>query len=711
MTPGGDRFNFLPPTAAYDYVPSPSIDAFLSNPDRRLTEEGDRREYGAVVFVEYLDDRFGADFIRQSYLLLDDGDDDRDPIQIVSDLMGHLDSTYSWDPTHYGEMLPDFWSAVYLQSRANAAEPNMRWDDVHVEDWRDALTSAKTAGDAFSLLMERPHRAVPDGLAVPAEGDAHVGGLDIEPGGAVFVDVAPEPGFDGNLVVTVDVPAHATQAEVRVLPYHNDNYPFLCASGSTSEVQAGGPYPSGTYETTIEISEACPDATVVVAHIDPTSDDTITAALEVAFEDTTPSDPYDPGDLDTGFGGHGWVSDPTAETQQILQLEDGTVVAAGPSPDGSTAWVTRYTPEGLAGPAWGNDTVNGHGVTVLTGHEEILDLIEYSTSSENYIGVLARSSNDHVYVSVLDAGGDLVTDFSDNGTAFIPGPGDYDAHTLLLADGGLIVVGNTASGCGFAARFDLDGELDTAFDTDGVVHVPCATHDAVHPALHGSTFGALVESGTPWAISYRRFQGHNDTAHHWDFTMIVATPIDAGTGAIGSEELLYETADTGTGRIAFDSVHHDLTVAVSADTPFTPGGWLVSRVDTAAWTLDTLFSTDGHLSLYPDIGDSIVLDIVYQDDDDSTYLLVEDSSGDRSVVRVSYMGAFDSGYTGDGHATAGDVPFRPASLAAGVNPETSVGYIWAAGSCTASVTACGGCDTACTGPDYGPGAIARYPIA
>ena len=295
------------------------------------------------------------------------------------------------------------------------------------------------------------------------------------------------------------------------------------------------------------------------------------------------------------------------------------------------------------------------------------DLIEFTTGSQRYIGVLARSINDAVYVSVLDQGGDLVEDFSANGTAVMPGAGSYDADTLVFVDDGLIVVGNTTSGCGFAARFGLDGDLDATFDTDGIAHIPCVDYSSEHPTLAGATFGAFVDSGNIWAISYRNFDGHPDTAHHQDFTMVMATPINPGTGATGTEHDLYETPDFAPGRIAFHASSNRLVIASDGDTPFTPGGWLVAHVDTTTWTRDTSFGTGGLMSLYPDIGDSNVLDVVWQDTDLSTYLLVEDTAGDRSVIRVNSFGSFVSGYGTSGHATVGDEPFRPSALAAGSN--------------------------------------------
>ena len=255
--PSGDRFRFLAFTPTpYFYDPPPDIDVFLSRPTggsprRTIIGSTGRLRSWSISMTGSVPTSSGSRICSSTKATTG--------IRSRSSVTCWVMSTApTWDPTHFGEVLPDFWSAVYLLSRANSTEPNLRWDDIHVEDWRRALTStARTAGDAFSL-KERPHRVVAGGLAVSAEGDAHVNDLDIQAGGAVFVDVAPGAGFDGNLNVTVDVPTHGSQAEVRVMPYHNDEYPLLCASGSISQVQGGTPDSSGTYETTIESAKRAP---------------------------------------------------------------------------------------------------------------------------------------------------------------------------------------------------------------------------------------------------------------------------------------------------------------------------------------------------------------------------------------------------------------------------------------------------------------------
>src|ERR1019366_7376075 len=164
------------------------------------------------------------------------------------------------------------------------------------------------------------------------------------------------------------------------------------------------------------------------------------------------------GSLDTSFGTGGIVATPSIEdvpfTAITLQTDGKIVAVAG----GFTAYVVRYTINGVLDSTFG------------TGGVVTLNFINGPSAS----GVLVQPDGkilvaDHDLFRFL-SDGQFDTSFGSGGTARTAG---YPATGLALLPNGKILVASSFSGTsGFISQYDSNGSLDTTFGIGGQLASP-----------------------------------------------------------------------------------------------------------------------------------------------------------------------------------------------------------------------------------------------
>ncbi|MGH8936365.1 MAG: hypothetical protein ACRDXD_08925 [Acidimicrobiia bacterium] len=200
---------------------------------------GPKREYGAFILAEYLEERFGTPgVIRETW-------DRTGAPNGPGGLQGVADEVQ--ERGDFAQELAEFARRNYL----------LAYGDADLEAWKDelrddALTAANDLGDA------RPARLRHDlDHGIPETGSA-----TIEPGGALYVDLAPTiTAVEGTLSVEVTRDA-AGELDLALLVF--SEYPSLCE-------EAGFTFAGDQGIATVDVGGQCRYATLVATHTNPVS--------------------------------------------------------------------------------------------------------------------------------------------------------------------------------------------------------------------------------------------------------------------------------------------------------------------------------------------------------------------------------------------------------------------------------------------------------
>ncbi|MBI5778897.1 MAG: hypothetical protein HZA49_05520 [Planctomycetes bacterium] len=198
----------------------------------------------------------------------------------------------------------------------------------------------------------------------------------------------------------------------------------------------------------------------------------------------------------------------------------------------------------------------------------------------------SSSSSDSGSSAPLYSTGVLDTTFDTDGvvTTTIGSGGDYAQAIALQTDGKILVAGYAFNGLDnniALARYNVNGSLDTAFDTDGVVITAIGSDDGYASAVAVQTDGKIVVAGyvsnganNDFALARYTITGTLDTA--FDTDGIVTTTIGS------SNDYAYALALQADGKMvvagnAWNGANDNFTLA---------------RYNTNG-SLDTTFDTDG----------------------------------------------------------------------------------------------------------------------
>jgi len=290
---------------------------------------------------------------------------------------------------------------------------------------------------------------------------------------------------------------------------------------------------------------------------------------------------------------------------------------------------------------------------------------------------------------VLDPGfgtGGRVTTATGPGTAY-----DTAKSIAVQADGKLVTTGmcwvGIASGLDAClARYNLDGTLDTSFDTDGIVTTATAPGDSYDSsnAIAVQTDGKLVTAGTCYmgwmtdndaCLARYNVDGSLDTSFDSDGRVTTATGPGAG------DDMAFAIALQPDGRIVTTG-YCEMGGATGQDL-------CVARYNTDG-SLDTTFDSDGRVTtgIAPGTGYDGAEGIVLQPDGKiviAGYCNMGGLSGpDGCLARFDSGGALDVTFDTDGRVSTGVAPGTGADSFHAVTVQTD-GKLVASGDCDMSV--------------------------
>ncbi|MGI8686111.1 MAG: Calx-beta domain-containing protein [Acidimicrobiales bacterium] len=348
-----------------------------------------------------------------------------------------------------------------------------------------------------------------------------------------------------------------------------------------------------------------------------------------------------PGALDTTFDTDGKVvTDIGAGTGDFVGdtvvQSDGKIVVAGTS--ASNFAVVRYNTDGSLDTSFDTDGK----VTTDIGAATADEGNGVALQADGKIVVVGNSGLDFAVVR-YNANGSLDTTFDTDGkltTDIGAATTDTADSVSIQADGRIVVAGSTSSaGSDFAVvRYNTNGSLDTAFDTDGKVATDIGT-TSVDAALDVT----IQADGKIVAGGYTNVNIFNFAVVRYNANGSLDTTFDAD-GKVNTD------IGTNTTDVATE-------VAVQPDGKIIASGYATTgAVDFAVvrynadGSLDTAFDTDGKVTTdfgtsTTDLGEAMALQA------DGKILVGGFSGSDFGLVRYLPTGALDTSFDTDGKVT------------------------------------------------------------
>ena len=388
------------------------------------------------------------------------------------------------------------------------------------------------------------------------------------------------------------------------------------------------------------------------------------------------------GSLDTSFHTNGVaIVHNRGEARSVAVQSDGKIVVAASQRYGNNSAVLRYTAGGFLDPTFGT---GGIVTTDLVGGASAV-----AVQSDGKIVVAGSNSNDFAVVR-YNADGSLDTGFDTDGTVTtdIDNSSRDSGHSIALQSDGKIVMAGLSDSIITTVRYNADGSLDTAFDTDGIVTSTAYGGFDSRVAAVVQSDGKIVVAGTgssDFAVLRYNADGSLDTAFDTDGTVTtdISTSSDDGASAAalqsdgkivvaGSSDrdfavVRYDTGgslDTGfdtdgktTTNISTNGLDVGWSAARQSDGKIVVAGW--SHTDLAVvrynsnGSLDTAFDTDGIVTtdlegFRPRLGD-IPVAVALQAN--GKIVVATDHGGDLTVVRYDTGGSLDASFDTDGIVT------------------------------------------------------------
>jgi hypothetical protein len=253
-----------------------NLDAFAATPDWGLMSHspfapdddllGDRG-YGAFIFLESMQERYGDDIILSIFEKLDDN-----PLNPANerDITEAFEAALDEENVELHDELFNMWISFYLLADDTQVDV-LGFADDDLAQWRvdlDNSTLDGIAGESGFISTARVDRATDPVIAsvgFSEEIDELVG-----IGGANFVELGSTQAFrDENRTVSIRAqvnPDRSQKVSFTLLRLHKDGFPNVCPS-APGEV----PDENGQVYMSWEPTENCRRAAIVVNHLDPNS--------------------------------------------------------------------------------------------------------------------------------------------------------------------------------------------------------------------------------------------------------------------------------------------------------------------------------------------------------------------------------------------------------------------------------------------------------
>lgn len=354
------------------------------------------------------------------------------------------------------------------------------------------------------------------------------------------------------------------------------------------------------------------------------------------------------GILDTSFDVDGKVTTPIGTSFSFAKSAaiqtDGKIIAAGNSnnPLNTDFALIRYTPTGSL-----DTTFNGSGklITRELGTKGELKAIAIQTDGKIVAAGNSYSGVNYDFALVrYNSNGSVDTTFAGGKVTTLVGSSDDGANAVAVqVDGKIIAAGfsNTSGGSVLAVvRYNIDGSLDTSFDTDGIVTTSFGGTINQAYAVSIQTDGKIVAVGSG-------FNGSNE---------------DFAVARFNSDGSLDTTFDTDGRVTTAVGTGHDEAFALQIQTDgkiVTAGYSFAANKDIAVvrynanGSLDTTFDSDGKVTTAIGPAADDANSVAIQPDGK---IIVGGSSntGTKSnfaIVRYNSDGSLDTSFDTDGKVT------------------------------------------------------------
>jgi uncharacterized delta-60 repeat protein len=404
-----------------------------------------------------------------------------------------------------------------------------------------------------------------------------------------------------------------------------------------------------------------------------------------------------PGALDTCFSGDGkqttgWASTTYEKASAIAVQSDGKIVVGGTMGDVGDAFaLARYNTDGSLDTGFSPRYRDGKIKTLFGSNVYLNDLAIQSDGKIVAVGWTAGSANFDLALARYNVDGGLDTTFDTDGklTANLSGNlDDFGNAVAIQTDGKILVAGqvgnfNSANADFSLVRYNADGTLDATFDLDGQVTTDLGSGNETATAIKVQTDGKIVVGGvsnTQFALARYNTDGSLDTTFDADGKVVIAF----GWGYTVGLALQTDGKIVVAGKVLNASGDEDFAVArLNAD-----------------GSLDTTFDTDGMAQT--DFASS--LDAAYsvnvQSDGKIVLSGTSNQSGttDFALVRYNTDGSLDTTFDTDGKVVTNVLTdsFGSSNDIAYDSAIQTNGRIVSVGCAYSATLPIGGCDFAVT---------------
>lgn len=295
-----------------------------------------------------------------------------------------------------------------------------------------------------------------------------------------------------------------------------------------------------------------------------------------------------PGDLDLTFAGSGYVVTGAIGSQEfmgVVQQTDGKLVAVGyDTGAGRDFAVVRYNTGGTLDGTFG---VSGKVVTSFGVGNDTANAVALQADG-NIVAAGSATYGATTVIAVaryLSPTGTLDSSFGTGGLVTTTIGVNASANAVAIQADGKIVVAGEANALFAVVRYNTNGTLDTAFDTDGIVTTSVGgANDLAHAVLIQTDQKIVAigetDNGTTNDFALVRYDTNGALDSTFDFDGIVRTDF-------GVNDIAYAAALQPDGKIV---------AAGSTDSATTSFDFAVARYTTNG-SPDTTFNTIGRASV------------------------------------------------------------------------------------------------------------------
>ncbi len=364
--------------------------------------------------------------------------------------------------------------------------------------------------------------------------------------------------------------------------------------------------------------------------------------------------PFSNGSLDSTFDTDGIITTPIGTGNDFAQAvaiqSDGKIVVAGSGRGANDDFiVSRYNPNGSL-----DTTFDGDGIAITpigTGDEQALAVIIQPDGKIIAAGQTSNGTNFDIAVVRYNVNGSLDTSFDSDGKAVTPiGSSNELVRTIALQnDGKIVVAGQTFNGANndiCLLRYESNGSLDATFDGNSGTG-----NGIITTAVGNGTdlgYGVAVQPDGKIIVAGYYFNVTNDAVVlRYDTNGVLDTSFDGDGIAITA-------VGTGTDEALSVALQSDgkIVIAGCINQNATPNDFLIVRYN-ADGSIDNTFGTNGATITPIGNASEIALGVSIQKDGKIVAIGFSNNgaNNDFAVVRYNTNGTLDTSFDGDGKLT------------------------------------------------------------